>query len=66
MTERKQLERMVTHRHVWSHSRGGAEWIRRIWQHDYENPPAVRLRRGEVTQRTVALGRGELPQHLVA
>lgn len=63
---RRQLERMVTHRQAWSHCRGGYEWIERIWKHRYENPPAVRLKHGEVQQRSVALGPGELPRYLVA
>ena len=62
---RRQLERMVTHRHVCSHLRGGYEWIERIWGHRYENPPAVRLVNGELRARSVALGPGELPQYLV-
>jgi len=63
---RRQLERMVTHRHVCSHLRGGYQWITRIWGHRYENPPAVRLAGGELRARSVALGPGELPRHLVA
>ena len=65
-TARWHLERMTTHRHVWSHARTRHEWIRRIWQHDYENPPVIRLRKGRLTEHTVALPPGALPAHLLA
>jgi hypothetical protein len=65
-TVRRHLERLTTHRHVWSHTRTGHEWIRRIWQHDYENPPAIRLRNGRLTVHRVALPPRALPAHLLA
>jgi hypothetical protein len=60
------LERFTSRRHLWSHTRSGAEWIRRIWQHAYENPPVVRLRRGKLNVRSVALPPGALPEHFLA
>ncbi|TVQ37659.1 MAG: hypothetical protein EA384_11295 [Spirochaetaceae bacterium] len=62
----RQLERMVTHRAVFSHCDRAPQWIQRIWQHRYENPPAVRLVRGEPVVRSVALAPQALPEHLVA
>jgi hypothetical protein len=58
------LRRFVTHRHVWSHCRSKAEWMRRIWKHAYENPPAVRAEGETLFVREVALGPGRLPRHL--
>jgi len=60
------LERFVTHRHLWSHTRTGHEWIRRIWHHDYFNPPAVTLRDGRIDVRPVALPPGAVAFHLVS
>jgi len=60
------LERLTTHRHVWTHGRTGNEWIRRIWHHDYANPPAVTFRRRRIQVRSVALPPGALPYHLIA
>jgi len=61
------LERFTSRRHLWSHTRSGAEWIRRIWQHAYENPPVIRLRRGgRLDLRSVAHPPGGLPRHLLA
>jgi len=65
-TVRWHLERFVTHRHVWSHARTGHEWIRRIWQHAYENPPVIRLKNGSLSEHTVALPPGAVPAHLLA
>ena len=59
------LHRMTTHRHVYSHTRGVQWWIRRIWLHLHENPPAVSIRKGVVHQRTVALAPGALPEYLL-
>ncbi len=63
---RDRLSRLFTHRHVWSHSTSGHEWIRRIWQHEYTNPPAIRVKQGKVVVRTVALPPRMLPAHLRA
>jgi hypothetical protein len=60
------LERMLTHRHLYSHTTGRHAWIRRIWLHEYENPPAVRLKRGVVSERSVALRSSEMPKYLLA
>jgi hypothetical protein len=65
-TVRWHLERLTTHRHVWTHNRVGHEWIRRIWHHDYANPPAIHLRKGRLDMRSVALPPGGLPYHMVA
>jgi transposase-like protein len=65
-TVRWHLERLTTHRHLWTHNRGGHEWIRRIWHHDYANPPTIHLRKRRLEMRSVALPPGGLPYHLVA
>jgi hypothetical protein len=62
----ERLSRLFTHRHVWSHSKTKYEWIRRIWQHEYVNPPVVRVKRGKVVTRTVALPPRRLAAHLLA
>jgi transposase-like protein len=61
-----QLRRLFTHRHVWTHLRSGQGWITRIWQHLYENPPVVRLKKGRLLVRSVALAPRMLPAHLLA
>ena len=63
---RRRVHRMTTHRHVSSHNTSGHQWIERIWQHLHENPPVVRLKKGELEVQPVALGRRELPAHLLA
>lgn len=60
------LARTVTHRHPYSHTTGAHAWIRRIWQHEYENPPAVRLKKGVITVRQVAMTAAQMPQYLIA
>ena len=60
------LRRLVSRRHVWGHCRARHEWIRRIWHHEYENPPQVGVRGGQVVWRFVALGFRELPAHFLA
>ena len=61
-----QLRRLFAHRHVWTHLRSGQGWITRIWQHLYENPPVVRLKKGRLLVRSVALAPRMLPAHLLA
>ncbi len=63
---RQQVHRLLTHRHVWSHLRSGQGWITSIWQHLHENPPAVRLKKGRLEVRSVALAPRALPAHLLA
>ena len=58
------LGRMLTHRHVYSHTTRRFVWIRRIWLHEYDNPPAVRLKKGVVVERRVALTADEIPRYL--
>ena len=60
------LRRLTTHRHLYGHLRAKPEWIRRIWQHDYENPPAVKLKKKRLVVRRVALEQGKLPAHFLA
>ncbi|MFW5729036.1 MAG: hypothetical protein ACOCYG_05180, partial [Spirochaetota bacterium] len=60
------LERMTTHRHVWTHGRSEHAWIRRIWHHEYTNPPVIHYRRGRLDMYTVALPPGAVAYHLVA
>ena len=62
----KRIERFLTHRHIWGHRRVNHQWIRRIWQHEYENPPAVRKKRGRIQLRRVALPPRGLPAHFLA
>lgn len=63
---RQQVHRMISHRHVWTHLKSGQGWITRIWQHLYENPPVVWLKKGWLTTRTVALAPRRLPAHFLA
>ena len=63
---RRQVLRMITHRHVWTHLRSGQEWITRIWKHRYENPPVVGVKKGRITTRSVAIAARQLPAHLLA
>jgi len=58
------LGRMLTHRHVYSHSTRRFSWIRRIWLHQYDNPPAVSLSKDGVRVRRVALSAAEIPEYL--
>jgi hypothetical protein len=60
------LARVLTHRHLHSHTSGHHAWIRRIWRHEYENPPSVRLKKGVLIERRVALTAAEMPRYLVA
>ena len=60
------LSRMLTHRHLYSHTTTGHHWIRRIWLHEYGNPPAVRLRAGRLIERPVALPAFRMPRYLMA
>jgi len=60
------LSRMSTHRHVYTHLGSAQWWIRRIWLHLHENPPAVKVRRGCVRQRVVSLAPAALPRYLLA
>jgi hypothetical protein len=60
------LARMLTHRHLYSHTSGRHRWIRRIWAHEYENPPVVGLNKGVVCERSVAVTAAEMPKYLIA
>jgi transposase-like protein len=63
----KRLKRFLTHRHLWGHCELEQEWMKRIWHHRYENPPALRVsKEGKVLVRTVALGPRQLPMHFLA
>jgi hypothetical protein len=63
---RRQLERTLTHRHLYSHTSGRHTWIRRLWRHEYENPPSVKLKKGVITERIVALTADRMPRYLIA
>ena len=60
------LTRMCTHRHLYTHLSGAQWWIRRIWLRLHENPPAVRLRRGDLSARSVCLAQAGVPRYLLA
>jgi hypothetical protein len=62
---RWQLERTLTHRHLYSHTSGRHTWIRRLWRHEYENPPSVKLKKGVITERIVALTAEQMPRYLI-
>jgi hypothetical protein len=59
------LTRLTTHRHVYTHLHGVEWWIRRIWLHLHENPPAVRLKRGKTLIHQVCRGPGAVPRYLL-
>ena len=54
------------HRHVSSHTTGGHHRIGRIRPHRYDNPPAFRLKPGQIVERTVAPTAGRMPRYLMA
>ena len=60
------LKRFYTHRHLWGHMGQRAGWMRKIWQHEHENPPAVDFRTGKPSKTVVALAAGVMPAHLAA
>lgn len=60
------LTRLYTHRHIWGHSRNRHAWQRRIWQHEYENPPAVNFNTGNLSATRVALPPHSLCRHFLA
>ena len=60
------LRRFYTHRNLWGHMRQKARWMRAIWQHEHENPPAVDFRTGRRSKTAVALPPGVMPAHLAA
>jgi hypothetical protein len=60
------LTRLYTHRHIWGHSRNRAGWQGKVWQHAYENPPAIDFRTGTVSPTCVALAPGKLYRHFLA
>ena len=60
------LRRFYTHRHLWGHTRARAGWMRKIWQHEHENPPAVDFRTGRRSKTVVALPPRMMPAHLAA
>ena len=60
------LRRFYTHRHLWGHMTQKAGWMRKIWRHEHENPPAVDFRTGRRSKTVVALPSGVMPAHLAA
>jgi hypothetical protein len=60
------LQRLTSHRHLFSHTTSNQQWIRRIWLRRYANPPAVRVRDGALETRTLALDPSRLPAYLLA
>ena len=60
------LREMTTRRHVFTHLRGEQEWIRRIWQHEYTNPPAVNFKTGVESKCVIALQSDQMPEHFLA
>ncbi|TVR05564.1 MAG: hypothetical protein EA403_02225 [Spirochaetaceae bacterium] len=60
------LDHFYTHRHLWGHMRQKAGWMRKVWQHEHENPPAVDFRTGARSKTAVALPAGAMPAHLAA
>ena len=59
------LERIFTHRYILGHMGGNQDWHGRTWRHQYENPPAVNFKTGEVSAATMAVAAQKLPQHLL-
>jgi len=59
-------ERLFSHRHVFSHLNNPAQWIKRIWQFEYENPPGFNFGRGGLSNKVMAIKPEDLPRHLVA
>ena len=65
-SQKLHLARLYTHRHLWGHIRDKTQWQKRVWLHEYENPPAVDYRSGEVSETCVALPPGRLYRHFLA
>lgn len=61
---RGKLDRLFTNREIWGHSKRRMQWQKRIWKHEYQNPPVVRFKSGEVSSQKVAVER--LSSHFVA
>jgi len=62
----ERIKRFLTHRHLWGHSRSKHQWIKRIWLHQYRNPPSVTVVKGELVSRQVALPPGGLAEHFLS
>jgi hypothetical protein len=60
------LTRLFTHRHIWGHSTNRYSWQRKVWQHEYENPPAVDFATGAESSTPVALPPRGLCAHFLA
>jgi hypothetical protein len=62
----QRIKRFLTHRHIWGHGKVKHQWMKRIWQHEYKNPPVVRVKKGKLWVHSVALPPGGLPAHFLA
>jgi transposase-like protein len=60
------LKRLFTHRHIWGHAKTADQWRKRVWLHEYENPPAVDFTTGKVSAARVALPPRGLYRHFLA
>ena len=60
------LSRFYTHRHLWAHLSQKPQWIKRIWHHTHDNPPAIDFATAELSAKPVALPPGRIPAHMAA
>jgi transposase-like protein len=60
------LSRFYTHRHLWAHLSQKPQWIKPIWHHTHDNPPAVDFTTGRLTAKPAACPLGPIAAHLVA
>lgn len=60
------ITRLFTHRHLWGHSRNHFAWQRKVWQHEYHNPPAVDFRTAQLSATKVAITRSGMSRHFLA
>lgn len=70
--KRRALERLYTGRDPWSHQKCQMKWMRQIWLNEYENPPIVDFKTGEVKtgiingKKAKEPGKGWFARHLSA
>ena len=57
--------RLFTHRHIFGHLRKPAEWIRRVWRFQYENPPGFNFAKMKLSDKVMALPPGHLARHFL-
>ncbi|MFP4383460.1 MAG: transposase [Spirochaetia bacterium] len=60
------LKRIFTHRHLMGHLSEPVQWIKQVWQFQYENPPGFNFVKMVVSNKVMALQPGNLAGHFLA